>query len=463
MARCGGSVLRAVERGLALPVVLVVVLLATACGGPAVEGAASTDRAEVGGERGPGSSSIPAAGATGDDASPPGSPRGSSGSTPEGTLPVGTSLGRGSVRPGEPPVSGGTPETSSGRGRPSTVPTTAGGVRPPRTETSSTTTALASPPLTSPPLTSAGSVPTSTTLTVSAERVSVGEPITLQATSASLRPGAAPPPGAVMFFEGTRVIGAAPLLSGRSTLVVRGAAIGSHPYVARYQGSPAFAPSASVPVEVTVDAALWPPPPAAGEYGYHPQTIPPYQGAGPTIALIGDSITYFDGDAFMSAARAAGLAPAYTGMPGYRLSMTKPWLDLYAASRPKVMVFNLGTNDVAGQAIGFSEFTLDLFARRMNAAAEEFAGSCVVVTTITTHRTLAKSNPPTDGYTPDEFNALAASYNAYLRATFAHVADWDAVVGLHPDYLPDEVHPFNSIQGLEALAATQIAAARGCP
>lgn len=308
-------------------------------------------------------------------------------------------------------------------------------------------------------------VPASTTTGLAASPTPsvAGQAVTLSATVTAVAPSTGAPVGTVTFYDGATPIGSAWLYFNKYVLVTTTLRAGSHQVTARFTGNLTYLASTSAASPVTVAPILWITPPGPGEYGYYPQAIPPYAGSGPTIGLLGDSITYYDAESFRAAATAAGLAPAVTGMPGYQLAGVDPWLDLYAATVPDVMVVNLGTNDASGDAKGYPNFSLDLFRQRLDLAAARFPQSCLVVTTLTTHRTLAKSNPATDGYTPDAWNAITSSYNEHVRSAFAHVADWDALLAVHPEYAPDEVHPVGSAAGLAALASLQIDAARTCP
>ena len=418
----------------AAAVVAVACVAMSACGGASTDAGVTRDvptSARSYGTDGPGTTAVGAAGR-----SSPGSTTGTAGTAGPGTT-AATAAGPG------PAIS--SPSTVAVPGRSATT-------RPP---VSTTTDPVAGP--TGGP---SAAVVTSTQLSVTPAQVTAGEPITLRATVRA--DGGDAPRGAVTFLEGSFVLGSAPLTGDGATFVRRGTTLGNHTYSARYGGWTGFAASTSAPVDATIDPELFPPPPGPGEYAYWPQVIPPYEGFGPKVVLVGDSITYYDSYWFMEAAKAAGFSAAFTGMPGYRLSMIKPWIDLYAATSPKVVIVNLGTNDIVGEATHNPNYTFELFKKRMDVVAKQFARQCLVVTTITSHRTMVGSYPATDGYTPEQFNALARQYNDHLRSTFAHVADWDAVVAVHPDYVPDGIHPLNSAEGLLALADVQVKAAQGC-
>ena len=289
-----------------------------------------------------------------------------------------------------------------------------------------------------------------------------GQPLTLTANVTALAPSTGAPVGTVTFLDGTTPIGSAGLFFNKYTLVTSSLRAGSHRITARFGSTAAYLTSTSAAVTVVVDPILWPPPPGPNQYGYWPQTVAPFDGTGRTIGLLGDSITYYDAPSFRAQAADAGFAASVTGIPGYQLAGVKPWLDLYADATPDVMVLNLGTNDASGDAKGYPNFSLDLYRQRLGLAAALFPQSCVVVTTLTTHRTPARTSVAKDGYTAAAWNAVTASYNQHLRATFDHVADWDALLAIHPEYAPDEVHPLGSADGVAALARLQLDAARSC-
>lgn len=281
----------------------------------------------------------------------------------------------------------------------------------------------------------------------STDHLVIGQPVEL--TAQVTLGGSARSEGTVTFADGTTHLGVAATRASSYVLSVASLGAGPHTIVAHWSGA-AAPPSVSAPITVRVDP-LWFPPPAPGTQGYRPATIPPFSGSGPSVALLGDSITSAIAGTFAGAANEAGYAVSITGLDGYALAATKTWVDLYAAQAPHVMIVNLGTNDVSARA-GRADADFG-FQHRLATVAAAFPRSCFVVTTITTHR-------PGAGWA--EWNATAASFNAHLRASYPHVADWDAVVAAHPEYLPDGIHPVGSAAGVAALAATQVAAARAC-
>jgi acyl-CoA thioesterase-1 len=157
-----------------------------------------------------------------------------------------------------------------------------------------------------------------------------------------------------------------------------------------------------------------------------PPAISAYEGSGPQLAVLGDSITFVSAEA-IDAALKPRYALSMSAVVGVKTDGQMATAKRYAGTRPDVVVINLGTND-ALQGVD-----VDRYEREMAKMVSMFPDSCVIVTTIVTH--------PID---PTDYEQRAAAYDAYLR-TLPHVADWDARVakasrtGLQ--YLADAVHP----------------------
>lgn len=190
-----------------------------------------------------------------------------------------------------------------------------------------------------------------------------------------------------------------------------------------------------------------PPPPLATL----PASIPPYTGSGPRVAVLGDSITWYTKDRTKTALETAGYATSITGNPGHTFGTIQPWGGLYWDATPEILVVNLGTNDAARQAAGDPNYTLALLQARVRDYQNGFPESCVVFTTTAEHQW----NSP-----------VKREYNEFLR-TLPHVADWDAIVRDHLEYLPDGIHPFDDIAGglagNIAYANMVTEAVRACP
>jgi hypothetical protein len=128
-----------------------------------------------------------------------------------------------------------------------------------------------------------------------------------------------------------------------------------------------------------------------------------------------------------------------------------------AALKPAAEVINLGTNDagsigvpwiVDGQVIMPAQTLADVLGRFDTFAAEFPATTCVVFVTVDTH------NP---GWAP----ANAQAINDHIRASFAHVADWDAAWQASYFDQPNDPHPNET--GRQALLALEDTAIAGCP
>lgn len=184
--------------------------------------------------------------------------------------------------------------------------------------------------------------------------------------------------------------------------------------------------------------------------------LAPFAGSGPTVAMAGDSITFWSTSA-INAALASKYRYSVTGVNGYETEAAKWIIDGYAPLKPDVFVMDLGTNDSGRIARGTT--TLADYESRVLAFVDELRGSCFVVTTITTHVTSATSD------IADARNAAARDINDWLHATFPNnVIEWDTTVAdalaSGTVYLPDEIHP-NGV-GQKALASLVTSAAGRC-
>jgi lysophospholipase L1-like esterase len=169
------------------------------------------------------------------------------------------------------------------------------------------------------------------------------------------------------------------------------------------------------------------------------------------VAVVGDSITYLSADDITDELTASGYEPSVVGRIGRSASEVDA--DVMAArnSSPAVVLLELGTNDVTRSAGGEGS-TAD-YERWMSGYIAEFPDSCVIVTTVSSHRP-----SPT-------MNQTARSINAWLRTRTSHVVEWDnyewserrnGVVIVEPD----KVHP--NPAGQEALGHLDLAAVRSC-
>jgi hypothetical protein len=87
---------------------------------------------------------------------------------------------------------------------------------------------------------------TTTTLTASPNPAKLTQSVTLTARVTALAPAVGTPTGVVIFWDGTTVLGMAPLNASRlATLTTSVLAAGAHPLKAMYGGDPSFAASTS--------------------------------------------------------------------------------------------------------------------------------------------------------------------------------------------------------------------------
>ena len=164
-----------------------------------------------------------------------------------------------------------------------------------------------------------------------------------------------------------------------------------------------------------------------------------FTGSGlPKLQFLGDSITvqsaldinaHYAATYDLSIHAAVGLGTHQTGV------------GTDASLNPNIEIINLGTNDAAK---GVTDAPAMLYAF----AAAFPATTCVVFVTINTHN-------PSWGPT------LAQAINDHVRATFPHVADWDAAWDASYFDAPDNPHP--NAAGRQALLHAEDAAIATCP
>lgn len=148
-----------------------------------------------------------------------------------------------------------------------------------------------------------------------------------------------------------------------------------------------------------------------------------FVGDGPTVAVVGDSLTVSSRDELraaldgysvkIAALRGEGLAGGPFSDRWDQLIMAEALAD-YAADAPDVLVFALGTNDA---------WQSDLTVEELDAGWDRLLGlfpdTCLVGVTVT------EDAPEADGYEPAE----AAHINERIRADVDVVVDWAAEGG----------------------------------
>jgi hypothetical protein len=141
-------------------------------------------------------------------------------------------------------------------------------------------------------------------------------------------------------------------------------------------------------------------------------TPPPYVGAGPRVAVAGDSITLFSVAALQAAFIHGGYSVSVTGLFGHTTKNGASAVEAYRATKPTIVIVEWGTNDVFEQVTGVKGYTMADYQRRMTSFGREFPKACFIVTTSTTHRISAL------GANVATVNQAAAALNSWLRATF---------------------------------------------
>lgn len=207
---------------------------------------------------------------------------------------------------------------------------------------------------------------------------------------------------------------------------------------------------------------MQPPPigPGAAVAPVPPAPIPPFGGAGPTVAVIGDSITLMSVEDVRSRLSAAGFSSSIIGLYGSTTAGAMSYVRAYAEVRPAIVIIELGTNDVSEIVRSTGAETLASYQQRMHAIAAMFPDSCVAVTTVAADRSVADSTVDVEAW-----NRTARAINDWLRATFSNVVGWDQVVHVNkawgtPLLLEDDVHPNHG--GVRALADLDRQAAERC-
>jgi hypothetical protein len=179
----------------------------------------------------------------------------------------------------------------------------------------------------------------------------------------------------------------------------------------------------------------------------------------PKIQFIGDSITE-ESVADIDAHFGASYDVAIEATGGTDTYMQAANVAAAALLSPAFAIINLGTNDalrmnaawtsiINGQTVVIEpQQTLTDVTGRLDAFAAAFpATACVVFVTVNSH------NP---SWAPANTRAI----NDHIRATFPHVADWDAAV--QPSYFAAPDNPVPNAAGRQALLAIEDQAMASC-
>jgi len=258
------------------------------------------------------------------------------------------------------------------------------------------------------------------TATATPTRLRAGSPLTLTVVVASDRPDGPVPTGTVHILNGGPT---QPLVNGVFTYTLAFTGIGLFSLPFDYSGDDQYLPGAGT---LDFDSEV-------------ETTMVPFTGSGPSVGMAGDSITHFASPSIEQSLAAGGYRYSVTGLPGATTTSASWLVDEYAAAAPDVFVLDLGTNDLSDFALGANSTTVASLEANVSAAAAKFPGSCVVVSTLSAHRSAAWQA------TYAEYNAAAIAYNDWVRATFPHVVDWEVAVAASiaagTTILVDEVHP----------------------
>jgi lysophospholipase L1-like esterase len=154
--------------------------------------------------------------------------------------------------------------------------------------------------------------------------------------------------------------------------------------------------------------------------------------SGPTVVVLGDSITHMARDALHQALAgyqvriAAGVGEGWSGGPisdGEGVHVMADIAEAYAELDPDIAVLALGTNDALQPGL-----TLDAALASMRSIVEDFAGACVVGVEVNTAATAA-------GFDPDEARAI----NDALVQLADETVDIEQVAA--SGFEPDGIHP----------------------
>ncbi len=169
------------------------------------------------------------------------------------------------------------------------------------------------------------------------------------------------------------------------------------------------------------------------------------------VAVIGDSITFLAAVPIHSRLVANGDQVLLTGRIGFTAAQLGPDVTTFAAQKPTVVLFEMGTNDVTGSATGATDAAA--YEQVVAGYQRRFPHACQIATTVSSHR----PSPIMD--------TMADQINAWMKTHFAHVVDWNTYAwdqgqAGHGLLDPDEVHP--NAAGQVALAQLDLAAVRAC-
>ena len=169
------------------------------------------------------------------------------------------------------------------------------------------------------------------------------------------------------------------------------------------------------------------------------------------VAVVGDSITFLSADDITAQLHGGGYDPNVVGRIGKTAAEVDADVTAASQSQPAVILFELGTNDVTRSDNGTGS-AAD-FEHWMTRYIAEFPHSCMIATTVGSHRPSTK------------MDRAARDINAWLHTHFQHVVEWDSYEWSQRQngvavVEPDEVHPNDA--GQAALGRLDLAAVKEC-
>ena len=157
--------------------------------------------------------------------------------------------------------------------------------------------------------------------------------------------------------------------------------------------------------------------------------------AGPSVYVVGDSISWDTAESTSSILSLAGYDPTISAIPGVTIGQMQNEVATLAQNQPHAWIIELGTNDAV--------FSYGAWSVPFRAEWDSVSpANCVIYVTIS-----PRAGP------------IAADINTAIKALAAthgivHVLDWGNVEYSNPSWLhPDGIHP--TTQGQAALASLE--------
>ncbi len=166
-------------------------------------------------------------------------------------------------------------------------------------------------------------------------------------------------------------------------------------------------------------------------------TAAPGSSSGPTVAVVGDSITALSRQSIASSLAQAGYHPTIDAVVGIEMAQAEPLVDQLAAHGPSDWIIELGTNDAG---LNNANWALPLLAEWHQVQSSR----CVIYLTVSQHV------GPIAAQIDTSLDGLARSY------ANVHVLDWGFLEYANPAWIePDMIHPTPAGQTELAALETQ--------